>query len=198
MAEQYLNADENNSTDPGGHLGGKQIQRIGLGGSCHWCTEAIFMSLKGVTAVQQGWIASEHEHQSWSEAVIVDFDVSNLSLSVLIAVHLATHSCTSLHSMRSKYRSAVYCFSAQQSTEVADIISSLQSGYESKIITNVIPLKKFRLNVEQYLNYYYADPAKPFCENVINPKLRQLLTEFGDMVDKAKLQTTGFAHLSQK
>tara|TARA_B100000795_G_scaffold173674_1_gene130984 strand:- start:4871 stop:5212 length:342 start_codon:yes stop_codon:yes gene_type:complete len=33
--------------------------KIGLGGGCHWCTEAVFMSLKGVRSVRQGWIASD-------------------------------------------------------------------------------------------------------------------------------------------
>lgn len=37
------------------------IQKIGLGGSCNWCTEAIFRSLKGVTKVKQGWISSDGE-----------------------------------------------------------------------------------------------------------------------------------------
>jgi len=27
---------------------------LGLGGGCHWCTEAIFLSLKGIVEVQQG------------------------------------------------------------------------------------------------------------------------------------------------
>jgi peptide-methionine (S)-S-oxide reductase len=48
------------------------VSKIGFGGSCHWCTEAIFLSLKGVTAVKQGWIASDGQNSTFSEAVIVD------------------------------------------------------------------------------------------------------------------------------
>lgn len=76
--------------------------KIGLGGSCHWCTEAIFQSLIGVLKVEQGWISSEKGNTSFSEAVIVYFDDSIMSLNTLIEIHLYTHSCTSNHSMREK------------------------------------------------------------------------------------------------
>ena len=36
-------------------------EKIGIGGSCHWCTEAIFQSLIGVEEVLQGWIHSDGE-----------------------------------------------------------------------------------------------------------------------------------------
>jgi len=43
-------------------------QQIGLGGSCHWCTEAIFSSLKGVESVEQGWFKSSENSSQFSEA----------------------------------------------------------------------------------------------------------------------------------
>ncbi|MBK0379357.1 peptide-methionine (S)-S-oxide reductase [Mucilaginibacter sp. SD-g] len=143
---------------------------VGFGGSCHWCTEAIFQSLVGVTEVLQGWIDG-------SEAVIVIFDENVISLATLIEIHLATHSCTSEHSLRGKYRSAVY------TNELGDtaqrIINGLQRDYKQPIITQVLPLGEFRLNNPQYLNYYYRDPQKPFCENIVKPKLNFLLERFG-------------------
>ena len=33
-------------------------QTIGFGGGCHWCTEAVFEAIAGVTQVEQGWITS--------------------------------------------------------------------------------------------------------------------------------------------
>ncbi len=90
------------------------MEKIGFGGGCHWCTEAVFQALIGVEKVEQGWIASEGENDSFSEAVIVHFDESTIDLSTLTAIHLFTHSCTSEHSMWKKYRSAVYTFSNKQ------------------------------------------------------------------------------------
>ena len=163
------------------------IERVGLGGSCHWCTEAIFQSLKGVINVEQGWITSDGDASSFSEGVIVHFNSDIISLETLIAVHLHTHSCTSKHKMRSKYRSAIYTFSNDQEKLCKKAIVTLQNDFDNAIITEIIPFKSFKLNQETYLNYYYSNPEKPFCENVVSHKLRLLLQNFSNNVDKNKL-----------
>ena len=93
------------------------IRKIGFGGGCHWCTEAVFQSLKGIETVEQGFIRSDAPADTWSEAVIVHYDPAEIDLAVLMEVHLRTHAATKDHSMRSKYRSAVYTFDGGQSGE---------------------------------------------------------------------------------
>lgn len=161
---------------------------IGFGGSCHWCTEAIFQSLKGVVLVEQGWIRSQGEHTAFSEAVLVHFQPAEISLDTLVDVHLHTHSCTARHSMRSKYRSAVYTFDEEQNRMAGEAILALQKNFDKPIITQVIPFAEFKLNQETYLDYYYRNPDKPFCKNVVNPKLQLLLKQFSKAVDSKKLQ----------
>lgn len=161
--------------------------KIGLGGSCHWCTEAIFQSLKGVHHVSQGWIESEDNLGEYSEAVILEFDPDLISLENLIEVHLHTHSCTSEHSMRSKYKSAVYTFNEPQISQAQQAITDFQTDFEHPIITKVIPFKSFKLNDEKYLDYYYKNPDKPFCKTFIDPKLKILLTRFSSRVNADKL-----------
>ncbi len=163
------------------------MSKIGFGGSCHWCTEAIFLSLKGVLQVDQGWIASNGDASSFSEAVIVAYDEDIISLPMLIAVHLYTHSCTSRHSMRAKYRSAIYIFDDDQEMIAKAAIAQLQKEFTKTIVTTVIPFQSFKLNDEQYLNYYYKDSAKPFCRNIVNPKLKDLLKRFPELTDQKKL-----------
>jgi peptide-methionine (S)-S-oxide reductase len=158
------------------------MQKIGFGGSCHWCTEAIFLSFTGVVKVDQGWIASTGEATAFLEAVIVEFDPSIISLQTLIEIHLHSHSCTANHAMRSKYRSAVYTFDETQAIEVTKILSRLQTDFNEAIITQVLPFESFRLNEINYLNYYYSNPQKPFCENVVSPKLQSLRQRFGKLM----------------
>lgn len=164
------------------------MAKIGFGGSCHWCTEAIFLSLNGVVAVEQGWIASDGEYSSFSEAVVVEYNAPTISLETLIAIHLSTHSCTANHSMRSKYRSAIYTFTNEQAEIAERAIIGLQKEYESPIITKIIPYRAFKINRKDLLNYYYRNPEKPFCENIIHPKLRRLIKQFSGYIDANKLE----------
>ncbi len=50
----------------------KQTMQLGLGGGCHWCTEAIFSSLIGINKVQQGWLASHAPANNLSEGILLD------------------------------------------------------------------------------------------------------------------------------
>ena len=158
------------------------LKQAGFGGGCHWCTEAVFESLIGVTDVQQGWIASDGENDQYSEAVIVDFDPEVISFKVLINIHLHTHQSTSNHSFRWKYRSAVYFFSEEDALDATDAIAILQEEFDEPIITKVLPYRAFRLNREESLHYYASDPSRPFCETYINPKLQLLRNQFSKFV----------------
>lgn len=163
------------------------MMKVGVGGSCHWCTEAIFQSLIGVTQVEQGWISSK-EYPAMSEAIIVHFDPELVPLYVLIKIHLHTHSCTSMHSMRDKYRSAIYTYNQEQSDNAHQAINSRQKYFEDMIITKVLSFAEFKINKEQYLDYYYNNPEKAFCKNQIEPKLKKLISMFAKRVDNSSLK----------
>ena len=95
----------------------EEFSKVGLGGGCHWCTEGIFESLIGIKAVNQGWIASIGSDAEFSEAIEVYFDPSIISLRTLIEIHLHTHASTTNHSMRQKYRSAIYTYNESQNQD---------------------------------------------------------------------------------
>lgn len=145
--------------------------KIGLGGGCHWCTEGVFSSIKGVEKVEQGWIASQFPHDDYAEAVIVYYDAEIISLAELIAIHLYTHSATSGHKLRKKYRSAIYYFDKRDKVIGQETIGKLQAEFEEGIITEVMVFKHFMENDEKYLNYFYRNPENQFCLRYIHPKI---------------------------
>ena len=162
-------------------------ERIALGGGCHWCTEAVFQSLKGIIKVEQGFVASEDENESFSEAVIVHFNPKEIKLKTLVEVHLYTHKSTVNHSRRKKYRSAMYTFSEEQNVLANRIIKDLQSLFDNRLTTEVLPFKKFMPSEERFLNYFYSNHKKPFCKTYINPKLKYILDKFSRQVRKEKI-----------
>lgn len=151
---------------------------IGFGGGCHWCTEAVFQSLRGVCSVQQGFIKSFAPHDGFSEAVWISYDPDIIEIHALIEIHLRTHASMSDHKMRGKYRSAVYVKNAQEAGKVNEIIAKLQSDFDEKIITLVLTKTAFKASDERFHNYYFSDPSRPFCENYIDPKLKLLRQKF--------------------
>ncbi len=89
--------------------------------------------------------------------------------------------------MRNKYRSAIYTFTEDQNDVAEQALRDLQADFDQPIITKILPFQSFRLNEENYLDYYYKDPAKPFCQNIVNPKLKELLSRFADQVAPERL-----------
>jgi peptide-methionine (S)-S-oxide reductase len=165
--------------------------KIGLGGGCHWCTEGVFESLIGITKVEQGWIASNGEHADFSEAIEVSFDSTVISLSDLIEIHLYTHASTSNHSMRSKYRSAIYAYDEVQFKQSLDIINSLRANFDKALVTQVYAFKRFKQNKLELRDYFYTSPDRPFCQTYIQPKLKLLLARFNRYVDHEKMAAIG-------
>lgn len=161
--------------------------KIGLGGGCHWCTEGVFNSLIGIKHVKQGWIAASGENSSYSEAIEVYFNPAIITLADLIEIHLYTHASTANHSMRGKYRSAIYCYDESQFQQATIILNRFKGDFTAGLITQVYPFTSFKENKIELQNYFYSDPDRPFCQTYIHPKIRLLLTRFKAQVDQNKV-----------
>jgi len=158
------------------------VQRIGFGGGCHWCTEAVFSALRGLSRVSQGFIASDPPNDSYSEAVEIAFDPVAIPLKVLVDIHLRTHASTSNHKMRGKYRSAVYVFSHAQADEVKAVLDSLAPDFAAPLVTQVLAYRGFKASDPQFRNYRARNPEAPFCTRYIDPKLDMLRAQYAGWV----------------
>jgi peptide-methionine (S)-S-oxide reductase len=155
------------------------IEKIGFGGGCHWCTEAVFASLGGVTHVEQGFIRSDTPDDDFSEAVVLTFQPERISLGSLIEIHLRTHSSTSNHAMRQKYRSAIYAMDEAQAEAARRVLIELAPGFNAPLITSILPFRVFRASDERFQRYAEKNAGGPFCITYIDPKLALLRKEFG-------------------
>jgi peptide-methionine (S)-S-oxide reductase len=149
----------------------KNRQRMGLGGGCHWCTEAVFQQLDGVVNIRQGYISSVAPANTWSEAIILEYDPSLIDLEHLIDVHLETHASTILHQRREEYRSAVYYCHEDQWVLLKGVMSSLSRKRNKFYITQLLPFLEFKESRESIRDYYQTRPDAPFCKRYIEPKL---------------------------
>lgn len=159
--------------------------KIAFGGGCHWCTEAVFQTLRGVSHVEQGFVSSRPPDDSWSEAVTVSYNGNEIPLAILIEIHLRTHASNSPHKMRGKYRSAIYVFEKPQREDAVNILTNLQMTEKLGLQTRILGYVDFKLSAERYHNYYRNAPDRPFCKNYIDPKLKMLRSEYTDYIQSA-------------
>lgn len=161
--------------------------KIGLGGGCHWCTEGVFSSIKGVVKVEQGWISATDMPERFSEAVIVHFNPNIISQHDIIEIHLITHSSASGHHLREKYRSAIYVFSKVQFSEAKQFLENFKEKHQLNIITETLHFYAFKMNTPEYLNYFFKQTDAPFCKRYIHPKLTLLSKNYNQHLDLEKL-----------
>ncbi|MGO1376955.1 peptide-methionine (S)-S-oxide reductase MsrA, partial [Psychrobacter sp.] len=98
------------------------MQTIVLGGGCFWCTESVFLSVKGVQSVVSGYMGGDAVSANYDavcsgstghvEVIKVEFDESIVPLEVILDAFFATHDPTTMdrqgNDVGSQYRSVVF------------------------------------------------------------------------------------------
>jgi len=167
-----------------------------LGGGCFWCTEAVFLRLKGVIAVYSGYAGGIVKQPSYAqigtgttghaEVVQVVFDPKKISIQALLEVFWATHDPTTLNRQGAdvgpQYRSAIFYLSEQQAQLALQMKQHLdQSGiYPAPIVTEITPFSNFYLAENYHQNYYAQHGGLPYCQFVVRPKVEKLQKLFAD------------------
>jgi peptide-methionine (S)-S-oxide reductase len=179
----------------------RQMEIAGFAGGCFWCTEAVFERLRGVVSVMPGYTGGTVPNPRYeqvcrgrtghAESIRVEFDPSQISFNDLLAVFFATHDPTTLNrqgaDVGTEYRSAVFYTNEEQKQAAETYIKELNEQLPSgrKVVTEVVPLKEFYEAEDYHQQYYDNNAFAPYCQFVIEPKLRKLYKNFGDMLKQA-------------
>lgn len=166
-----------------------------LGGGCFWCTEAVFLQLAGVSAVESGYIGGSLANPSYeevcsgktghAEAIRISFDPQVISYDDLLDVFFATHDPTQLNrqgnDIGTQYRSAIFPHDAEQKGAAAAAIARAQADHALPIVTTIEPLSKW-YPAESYHQDYWnrVGTQNGYCMAVIPPKLQKLRKKFAE------------------
>ena len=169
-----------------------------LASGCFWCIEAVLNRVRGVQSVMPGYTGGEVPNPSYeavctgrtghAEAVQVVFDNEVVDYETLLHVFFATHDPTQLNGqggdIGTQYRSAIFYHDDKQKETAERVIKELGSDghYSQPIVTEVTALDTF-YNAEDYHHAYYERnrDRNPYCTIVIDPKVRKLLTSYGEL-----------------
>ena len=159
-------------------------------GGCFWCTEAVFLEIKGVEKVVSGYIGGKTINPTYkdictgetghAEAIQITFNPNEVAYEDLLEVFFAIHDPTALNrqgaDVGTQYRSEIFYHSEAQKTKAENYIQLLEKEklYDKKIVTKVSPASVFYNAEEYHQNYYNQNSSQGYCQMVIAPKLEKL------------------------
>lgn len=165
---------------------------------CFWCTEAVFVRLKGVQSVKPGYTGGTAGKVSYeevsqgttghAEAIQIIYDSKVISYNDLLAVFFYTHDPTTINrqgnDVGTQYRSAIFYLDEEQKSKAESLIHELneKKAYENPVVTEVKPLTEFYEAEEYHHEYYKNNSEAPYCQIVIEPKLESVAKRFANLM----------------
>ncbi|KAK9045012.1 hypothetical protein V6N11_058902 [Hibiscus sabdariffa] len=146
---------------------GQQFAQFGAG--CFWGVELTFQRVPGVTKTEVGYSQGLLHNPSYedvcsgttnhNEVVRVQYDPKECSFDTLLDVFWAFHDPTTLNrqgnDVGTQYRSGIYFYTPEQETAARESLEKQQKLLNRKIVTEVLPAKKF-YPAEEYHQQYLA------------------------------------------
>lgn len=159
-----------------------------FGGGCFWCVEAVFERLPGVKSVTSGYAGGGSMNPDYkqvcsgmtghAEVVQIEFDPASISFDRLLEIFWHAHDPTTLNrqgaDMGTQYRSIILYHDAAQKITAEKSKAKAQAEFDSPIVTEIVPLKKFWPAEEYHQDYFQNNPRQPYCMATIPPKLKKL------------------------
>jgi peptide-methionine (S)-S-oxide reductase len=159
-----------------------------LGGGCFWCLEALYETFDGVKSVTSGYAGGHKDKPTYkevcsevtghAEVVQVEFDPAKITYEQIVDIFWEIHDPTTLNRQGpdsgTQYRSVVMYQDETQKKAAEKSKIAAQAKFTEKIVTEIVPLKKFYVAEDYHQDYFRKNPNVPYCAYVISPKLQKL------------------------
>jgi peptide-methionine (S)-S-oxide reductase len=169
-----------------------------LGGGCFWCLEAVFDELVGVQKVVSGYAGGLTPDPAYeevcsgltghAEVVQITFDPKILSYRDLLMVFFGIHDPTTLNRQGAdagtQYRSVIFYHSPEQQAVAEQVIQTLtqEKVWKNPIMTQLVPAVHFYPAESYHQKYFQRNPAQPYCQVVIDPKLAKFRKSYAKKI----------------
>lgn len=173
---------------------------ITFGAGCFWCTEAVFLHVKGVEKVVSGYAGGQIKNPSYrdictgttghAEVTQITYNPAIVSYEDLLEIFWNTHDPTTLNQqgadIGTQYRSVIFYNTEKEKSIAAAYKKQLnESGvFKKDIVTEISPLPRFYPAEDYHQDYYSSNPSQGYCQYVIRPKVEKFTRQFADKLKK--------------
>ena len=174
------------------------LQTITLGGGCFWCTEAVFVKVRGIEDVESGYCNGQTVQPSYeqvcsgasghNEVVQLRYDPAQISVREILEVFFLIHDPTTLnrqgHDSGTQYRSGIYFSTPEQQAVAQALLQEMaQSGvYDRPLVTEVLPLANYWPAEDYHQDFFDRNPTQGYCQAVAAPKVAKFRKTFARLV----------------
>ena len=173
-----------------------KLETATLGGGCFWCTEAVFLEVEGVVAVESGYANGHALEPSYeqvcggetghAEVIRVRFDPQRIGYRELLEIFFATHDPTTPNrqgnDVGTQYRSGIYTHGPEQARIAHEVIAELAASgaVRGRIVTEVLPESNYWPAEAYHQNYFAQHPGQGYCAFVVAPKVEKFRKTFAE------------------
>lgn len=178
-----------NGTTPTAHKA-----MITFGAGCFWCTEAVFLGVKGVEKVVSGYSGGKIKNPCYreictgttghAEVTQITYNPAVVSFEDLLEIFWNTHDPTTLNQqgadIGTQYRSVIF-YNNEEERQLAEAYQQQleQAGtFKKPIVTEISPLTNFYPAEADHQNYYALNTNQGYCQYVIRPKVEKFRKQF--------------------
>ncbi|WP_439588783.1 peptide-methionine (S)-S-oxide reductase MsrA [Hydrogenophaga sp.] len=169
-------------------------QVLVLGGGCFWCTEAVYVGVKGVTDVESGYSNGQVKQPSYemvctgttghNEVVRLEYDPQQISTREILEIFFVVHDPTTLNrqgnDVGTQYRSGIYFTTPEQQQVAQALIDELtkDNAFGRPIVTEVKPLDNYWPAEDYHQDFFERNPHQGYCMAVAAPKVAKFRKTF--------------------
>ena len=178
----------------------KTLETATLGGGCFWCVEAVFDDLKGVEAVESGYMGGQTANPTYddicggdtghAEVIRVAFDPQVVSYADILRVFFTAHDPTTLNRQGNdagtQYRSVIFYHSDEQAATAREVKAEIdrEGTWGGQAVTEISPAATFYMAEAYHQEYFARNPNQPYCMFVVAPKVKKFRSSFAARLKK--------------
>jgi len=156
-----------------------------LGGGCFWCTEAVYLEVKGVNKVESGYTGGPQPNPTYeqvcsgttghAEVVRLEFDPEVITYRDILEIFFTIHDPTTLNrqgnDVGTQYRSVIYYQSPEQEATARQVMAEMAHVWDAPIVTEISPAQPYFKAEDYHQNYFAQHPLQGYCAFVVEPKV---------------------------
>jgi len=169
-------------------------QTLVLGGGCFWCTEAVYVAVKGITDVESGYSNGQETAPSYeqvcagrtgcNEVVKLIYDAAQISTREVLEIFFVIHDPTTLNrqgnDVGTQYRSGIYFTTPEQQQTAQALLDELDKEklFGKPVVTELLPLAHYFPAEQYHQDFFERNPNQGYCMAVAAPKVAKFRKTF--------------------